>query len=375
MDVLEKAQRLERDGHHVVHLEIGEPDFDTPQCIKDAASRALAENRTHYTHSLGLRELREAICARYQARYGVCLDPEQILVTSGTSPAMWLLFSGLLEEGDEVIVSDPCYACYKNFITFAGARARPVPVTEEDAFQYRIKAIRERLSNKTRMVLVNSPANPTGQVMRSEQMARLVDLCTEYGLMLVSDEIYHGLVYEGREHSVLEFTDEAFVFNGFSKLYAMTGWRLGWLVAPKPYMRGLQKLAQNFFISASAPAQWAGVSALTMPEARKDVARMVATYDERRRYLLGRLKQLGFHIPTPPTGAFYVLVNCKDLAARFGGSSLDLAFDILDKVHVGVTPGVDFGPGGEGYLRLSYAADMEDLSKGMDRLGHYIEQF
>ncbi len=370
MDVLEAAQRMEREGQSVIHLEIGEPDFDTPECVKEAAVRAIRDNRTHYTHSLGIPELREAVCEYYQAQYEVCVDPGQVMITQGTSPAMLMLFSALLEEGDEVILSDPAYACYPNFITFAGAVPVRVPVLENDGFQFRVDAARKALTDKTRALLINSPANPTGTVLAADRLRELADMAGERGLSLFSDEIYHGLVYEGRARSILEFTDKAFVLGGFSKLWAMTGWRLGWLVAPPDFVRPLQKLAQNFFISANTPAQWAGVAAIR--EADADVERMRATYAERRRFLLDGLRSLGLKVPVEPTGAFYVLVNCKDLAAKFGGSSLKLAFDVLEKARVGVTPGIDFGPGAEGYLRFSYASSVENIAEALKRLGAYL---
>ncbi len=371
MDVLEAAQRLERCGHRVIHLEIGEPDFDTPECIKEAACRAVRDGRTHYTHSLGLIELREAICADYEKRYGVAVHPDQVLVTQGTSPAMLLAFSALLEHGDQVLVSDPCYACYPNFIRFVEAEPVPVPVSEDDAFQYRPERVRQALTERTRAILINSPANPTGTLLSAERMRAVADMGREAGAFVVSDEIYHGLVYEGRERSILEFTDRAFVLNGFSKLYAMTGWRLGYVIAPREFVRPMQRLSQNFFISACSVSQWAGLAALT--EAAADVERMRQTYDQRRRLMIRRLRELGFGLGTEPTGAFYVLANARRLAERFGGSSLKLAFDILEKAHVGVTPGIDFGPGAEGYLRFSYANSLENIEEGMARLAGYLD--
>lgn len=366
MDILEAAQRLERDGHDVVHLEIGEPDFDTPECVKEAACRALEDNQTHYTHSLGIIELREAICEDYLERYGVEIHPDQIIVTQGTSPAMFMLFSTLLEPGDKVVVSDPCYACYSNFIRFPGGIPLPIRVHEDDAFQYRPEAIRERLAEQPKAILINSPANPTGTLLSKERMQAIADMGRGDGPWIISDEIYHGLVYEGREHSILEFTDKCFVFNGFSKLYAMTGWRLGYLIAPKPFIRPMQKLCQNFFISANAPAQWGGVAALQ--EAGEDVERMKRIYNERRRYMIGRLRGMGLSLPHEPTGAFYVFVNFNHIS----NDSLALAYDILEKAHVGVTPGIDFGPGAEGYLRFSYANSLENIAEGMDRLERYL---
>jgi aspartate/methionine/tyrosine aminotransferase len=364
MDVLEKAHEMERKGIDIVHLEIGEPDFDMPECVKTAACQALDAGYTHYTHSLGLLELREAICAYYAATYGVKVDPGQILVCSGTSPAIFMLFSALVEPGDEVIISDPHYACYPNFIKFVQGRVVTVPVYEEDGFQYRPDAIAAKITDRTRAVFINSPSNPTGNLLSAERMKAISQL-EPY---VVSDEIYHGLVYEGQEHSILEFTDQAFVLNGFSKLFAMTGFRLGYLIAPPEYIRPIQKLVQNFFISANTMVQKAGIAALT--EADEDTARMKTIYNERRVFMIRRLRELGFGITVEPTGAFYVFANARHIS----NDSYQLAFDILEKARVGVTPGIDFGPHAEGYLRFSYANSLENIAEGMDRLERYLKQ-
>ncbi|HYA04221.1 MAG TPA: pyridoxal phosphate-dependent aminotransferase [Syntrophobacteria bacterium] len=366
MDVLERAQALEKRGEHIIHLEVGEPDFDTPAGIRAAGDRALAEGKTHYTHSLGLLELREAICDYYERRYRVRVSPDQVIVTSGTSPAMLLIVGVLTEPGDEVIISDPHYACYPNFIHFVGGKAVRVPVEEADGFQYRPEEIARKITAKTKGIFINSPANPTGNLLSPERMAAIAKL----GPVVISDEIYHGLVYEGEEHSILEYTDNCFVLNGFSKLYAMTGWRLGYVIAPPRFVRPMQKLQQNFFISANAMAQWAAVEALTSPAAADEVARMVRIYDERRRYMIQRLKGMGLGVTVEPTGAFYILANAK----RFSGDSYRLAFDILDHAKVGVTPGIDFGLNAEGYLRFSYANSLENIAEGMDRLERYLQQ-
>lgn len=365
MDVLEKAQELERKGERIIHLEVGEPDFDTPECISEAGYRAICDGKTHYTHSLGLIELREAIAEDYWKRYRVKVSPEQILVASGTSPAMLLLFSALLEPDDEVILSNPYYPCYPNIIRFVGGSPVFVPVMEEDGFQYLPEMIEERLNPRVKGIMINSPSNPTGNVMEPERMIRIAG----YSPFVVSDEIYHGLVYEGEAHSILEFTDHAFVINGFSKLYAMTGWRLGYLIAPKEFIRPMQKIQQNLFISASSFSQWGALAGLN--EARKDVERMRKTYDHRRRFLIPRLKELGFGITVQPTGAFYVLANAK----RFSQDSYRLAFDILTEAKVGVAPGIDFGTNAEGYLRFCYANSMENIEEGMNRLQRYLERY
>lgn len=362
MDVLERAHALEREGRRIIHLEVGEPDFDTPEPIREAAIKALRDGCTHYTHSLGLLELREAICAHYLEQYGVEPHPDQIAVTNGASPAMLLAFSALLENGDEVILSDPHYACYPTFVRMACGTPKLARAYAEDAFQLRSEAIKLAISAQTKAILVNSPANPTGNLLDAEHMRELAG----FGLPVVSDELYHGLVYEGEARSMLEYTPNAFVLNGFSKAYAMTGLRLGYLIAPKQYMRGIQKLAQNLFISANTVSQWAGVAALT--QCAPDVARMRAIYDERRRFMLKRLKELGFGVAVEPTGAFYVFADARG----FANDSYKLAFDILERAGVGVTPGTDFGPGGEGFLRFSYANSLENIAEGLDRIARYL---
>lgn len=367
MDVLERAQELERKGARIIHLEVGEPDFDTPACVKEAACKALEDGFTHYTHSLGLLELREAICEYYQNHYRVSVDPDQVIVTSGSSPAIFLVFAALLERADEVIISDPHYACYPNFIKFVDGKLITIPVYEEDGFQFRPEVIRQKITPRTKAVFINSPSNPTGNLLSYDRMQQIAELTTcEQCPYIVSDEIYHGLVYEGQAHSILEFFDHAFVLNGFSKQFAMTGMRLGYVIAPRSFIRPMQKLQQNFFISANAMVQQAGIAALK--HGAEDVARMLKIYNARRIFMIRRLKEMGLGITVEPTGAFYVFANAKHLS----NDSYQLAFDILEKAHVGVSPGIDFGPNGEGYLRFSYANSMENIEEGMDRLERYL---
>jgi aspartate/methionine/tyrosine aminotransferase len=364
MDVLEKAQEMQKNGKDIIHLEIGEPDFDTPECIKEACDRAIREGKTHYTHSLGLIELREAICEHYYNKYHVSLSPDQIIVTSGTSPAMLILFSSILDRGDEIIISDPHYACYPNFIRFFEGVPVSVNVYEEDGFQYTAEAIREKITHRTKAIMINSPSNPTGNLLSAERMQNIASL----DIPVISDEIYHGLVYDDEEHSILEFTDNAFVFNGFSKTYAMTGWRLGYLIAPKAFIRTMQKIQQNLFISANSFVQWGGVAALR--NAGSDVIRMRNIYNQRRTFMIKKLRDIGLGISVEPTGAFYILGNVK----AFSNNSYKMAFDILEKAHVAVSPGVDFGQNCEGYLRFSYANSIENIEEGLNRLKKYLKE-
>jgi len=363
MDVLERAQTLERQGRRIIHLEVGEPDLSTPECICEEAKRAICDGLTHYTHSLGLIELREAICEHYSGKYGVKVHPDHVVITSGTSPALFMIFSALLERDEEIIISDPHYPCYPNFATFLGAKPVSVNVFEEEGFQYKPEEITKKITPRSKAILVNSPSNPTGMLLSPERMSQIAEI----GPYVISDEIYHGLVYGKKEHSILEFTDRAFVLNGFSKAFAMTGWRLGYIIAPPAFVRPLQKIHQNFFISAGSISQWAGLAALR--NAAADVERMRRTYDERRRYLIKRLRELGFVLKAEPEGAFYIFLNARHLS----WNSYELAFDILEKAGVGVAPGIDFGENAEGYIRISYANSLQNIREGLDRIENYLK--
>ncbi|MFA6450436.1 MAG: pyridoxal phosphate-dependent aminotransferase [bacterium] len=362
MEIMEKAQELERAGRNIIHLEVGEPDFDTPPAVVEAAVKALREGKTHYTHSMGLLELREAVARDYNRRYGVDVDPNTIIITAGTSAAMSLIFSVLIQPGREVIIPDPHYACYPNFIKFADGVPKMIPTNEENGFQYEAERLKEAISERTSAILINSPGNPSGTLIGADTLRDVAEL----GIPVISDEIYHGLVYGEKAHSILEFMEDAFVINGFSKLYAMTGWRVGYVIAPKQCCRTMQKLHQNFFISANSFVQWAAIAALE--DSKEDIARMVETYDKRRQFMLGELRGMGFRIPFEPKGAFYILVNMKHIDS----DSYRLALEILDKAGVAVTPGIDFGPGGEGFIRFSYANSIENIAEGMKRLRGFL---
>jgi len=312
-----------------------------------------------------LLELRQAICDFYFKEYGVNITPDQVLVSTGTSPALLFAMLAILDHGDEVIISNPRYPCYQNFILAAGGKIKEVKTYPEEGFQYRPKDIKKRLSPKTKAILINSPSNPTGIVMSKDQLQNIAQFDHQY---IISDEIYHGLVYQNRAHSILEFTEKAFVINGFSKLYAMTSWRLGYCIFPKEFTQVMQRIHQNFMISANGFIQWAGIAALT--EGKKDVAKMVTIYNERRQYMLARLKDMGFVIHVEPTGAFYVFADAR----RFCTDSYKEAFRITEEIKVGVTPGIDFGSAGEGFLRFSYANSIENIKEGLNRLERYLRK-
>ena len=361
MEVLEKAYAMERAGAQVIHLEIGEPDFPAPPAAVEACRAALAGGKTRYTDSRGLPELRAAIAADKARRTDVAVDPEQVLVTSGTSPALLLLFSLLLEPGDEVIVPAPHYACYPNFVRFSGGVPVAVPCDPAAGWAIDPDAVRRALTRKTRAIVMGSPANPTGAVQPREVMAALAGL----GVPLVSDEVYDGLVYDGAHAtSALEVAEgaEVYVLDGFSKRYAMTGFRLGYAIAPREALRPLQILAQNLFISAAEFVQRAGLAALEHGE--PTVAAMREAYARRRDLLVAGLRALGFGVPAAPQGAFYVLADAR----RFDTDSLRLAARILEEAHVAVTPGIDFGTAGEGFLRFCYANSDEAIAEALTRM-------
>ncbi|HUT79374.1 MAG TPA: aminotransferase class I/II-fold pyridoxal phosphate-dependent enzyme, partial [Polyangia bacterium] len=262
MEVLERAKALEREGRSVIHMEVGEPDFETPEVVREAGVRALRDGHTHYTHSLGHPELREAIAAWMHRKYGLEISPGRVVVTLGSSGAMMIVYGAILDPGDRVVMTDPCYACYPNFVRACGAESVRLPVREQDGFQFEPGAVREQVERGARAVLLNSPANPTGIVTPPERLARLAEV-TRGRAHLISDEIYHGLTYGEAARSILEFDPEAVVISGFSKLFAMTGWRLGWAILPEHLVRPVQKLQQNLLISPPDFPQFAGIAALT----------------------------------------------------------------------------------------------------------------
>jgi aspartate/methionine/tyrosine aminotransferase len=362
MDVVARAKELEAAGHDVVRMDVGDPDFATPDVVTLAAEAAMEAGDTGYTQSQGLPDLRDAVAARFGSKYGVTVDDADIVVTQGTSPAMLLMFGALLDPGDEVIIADPCYPAYPNYIAFLGGVPVRVPARASDGFRMRIDEVEAAVTPRTRCIMINSPSNPTGTVLPPGDLRALAEVAERHGLYVASDEIYHGLDFTGTDHSILEFTDRAFVLNGFSKLYAMTGWRLGYLVAPRAFVRAAEVIQQNFFLCANHFVQVAGVTALL--QAGDDVEMMRTTYDQRRRFLVPALRGLGLGVEVEPTAAFYVFADARG----WGSDSLALTYRLLEEADVAVAPGVDFGPGGEGFLRLSYATSLERLREGVERL-------
>jgi len=363
MEVLEHAKKLESEGRDIIHFEVGEPDFITPGEICESAIESIKSGETKYTESLGIPELRETIAKNYNENYGQNIPYSNVVVSSGSSPAIFMSILSVINPGDEVIITDPHYACYPQIIKIAGGVPRKVRVSEENGFQIDVSEIKRSITDKTKAIILNSPSNPTGAILEEQVFKEIAEL----GVLIISDEIYHGLEYTKKADSVYQFTDNAFVINGFSKLYAMTGWRLGYIIAPEKFIRPIQKLQQNLFISPNPFVQKAGITAIV--KAKESANLMVKEFDERRKLMLSELKKSGFKIVNDPEGAFYVFLNISQFAAN----SYNLSFDILNKAGVAVTPGIDFGDGGEGYIRLSYATSRELIVEGVKRLDSYFK--
>ncbi len=361
MEVMERAMSLQKAGRDITFMCVGEPDIPPHPAISEACERALKEGKTGYTHSLGIIELREEIAKYYHNRYGVSVSPEQIVVSSGTSPLMLLIFSMLIERDDEVILTNPCYACYPNFVNFV----------EGKISYYNLRPDREKnfddinnlINEKTTTLIINSPSNPTGEVIEEGELQKIAKLPVN----VISDEIYHGLYYEGEETTLLKYRQDAFVINGFSKAYSMTGWRLGYAIVPENYIRLARSLHQNLVICAPSFVQWAGIAALKNYREILDNARRI--FSERRRLLLEGLDGIGLKYWGNPAGAFYVMVDF-----RFKGrDSLSMSMEILDKYDLAVTPGIDFGSRAEGFIRLSYATSKENIEKALEKLALYMK--
>ncbi|MCI0399946.1 MAG: pyridoxal phosphate-dependent aminotransferase [Gammaproteobacteria bacterium] len=368
MGLLARAHELEAQGRSVIHMEIGEPDFITPEPIIEAARRALAAGYTHYTPTTGLPHLREAIAGYYKDCYGVRLSPERVIVTPGASGALQLALNVLINPGDEVLVADPSYPCYRHLVRLMDGVCIMVPVGAQSAYQFTSQTISRRMSKNCVAVIIASPSNPTGTLMNAESLGEIVRMVEANGARCIVDEIYHGLVYEDKATTALTLSSECFVINSFSKYFGMTGWRLGWLVAPEPYISEVDKLAQNIFLAPPTPAQHAALAAFT-PETQEELERRRTAFCIRRDYLLPELRGLGFEIPITPQGAFYLYANCE----RIAQDSYAFAIDILERAGVAITPGADFGShAANEHVRFAYTTGLEKLEEGVQRLRNYL---
>ena len=371
MELLGRAKELEAQGREIIHMEVGEPDFPTPEPVVAAGMRALAEGHTKYTHALGIPALREAIAGFYRARYGVHVPARRIAVTPGASGALQLALAALVDPGDDVLVADPGYPCNRNMIRLLGGNPIDIPVGPETAYQPAPEPVSRHLTPSTRAIVLASPSNPTGTLISPRDMADIRDRTSGRNIGVIVDEIYLGLVYgqDAEEvNTALALSDDIFVIGSFSKYFGMTGWRIGWLVGPEPFARDIEKLAQNLYLSAPTVAQYAALAAFE-PETRAILEARRRIFQARRDFLLPALRELGFEIPVVPQGAFYLYANCS----RFTRDSLPFAMELLEHAGVAITPGLDFGRNGaRDHVRFAYTTDMENLRAGVERLRGYL---
>lgn len=368
MALLARARALEAQGHDIVHMEIGEPDFPTPAPIVAAGQRALAAGLTHYTPALGLPELRAAIRDFYRDHHGVAVDPGRIVVTPGASGALHLVLALLVDRDQQVLLADPGYPCNRNFVHLVEGEPVGVPVDAATGYQLTAAMAEQHWTERTRVLMVASPANPTGTLLAQGELAALQQLAQERGARLVVDEIYHGLTYGVDAPTALAVSDELFVINSFSKYFGMTGWRLGWIVAPPDQVEGLERLAQNLYLAAPTLSQHAALAAFT-PETRAILEERRAAFQARRDYLLPALRELGFVIPVTPQGAFYLYADCS----RFTDDSFAFSRQLLEAAGVAITPGLDFGAHRAAqHVRFAYTTDIPRLREGVERIRRFV---
>jgi aspartate/methionine/tyrosine aminotransferase len=367
MEIQSRARQLEAAGHDIIHMEIGEPDFGTPRPVLEAGKLAFDQEQMWYTPALGLKPLREAIANFYQTKYGVTIEAERVIVTAGSSAALLLTFAALLNDGDEVLMGDPGYPCNRHFVRSLNGVPVQVPVGASSNFQMTADDIKNHWGPRAVAAMVASPANPTGTVIADEVLRQIHREITARGGSLIVDEIYQGLTYDVAPTTalaLLDNTDNVFIMNSFSKYFHMTGWRLGWMVVPKHYVREMETLAQNLFISASTPAQYAALAAFR-PETIAILEARRAELKVRRDFLIPALKAVGFQVPATPEGAFYVYADTSQIAT----DSFALSAQTLEKAHVAMTPGRDFGVNvPEKYMRIAYTQPIARLTEAVERI-------
>ena len=369
--VNEKALAMERAGERVLHFEIGRPDFDTPEYIKRAAEQALADGKVHYTSNFGLMELRQAIADKLKRENNVDYTASEVLVTVGLSEAVFAVLATILEEGDEILVPDPVWLNYINVPNLLGAKAVTYGLTEETGFQMNLEEVKAKITSKTRAIVIITPNNPTGGVLSEDVLKELAEIAVSNDLMVISDEVYERLVYDGAKHisiaSLPGMKERTFTMNGMSKAYAMDGWRLGYVAAPEEYILAMNKFHQHNTTCAPSFVQAAAIAALN--EEGDEVKEMVKEYQRRRDYAVKAINEIpGLHCECPK-GAFYIFINCKSLNMK----SADLSAYLLEEAKIALVPGDVFGPGGEGYLRMSFANSYENVAAGCEQLRKAVE--
>ena len=370
MELLARARELEQAGRSIIHMEVGEPDFPTPEPVIQAGRQALEDGHTHYLPALGLPELRERIANFYSSHYGVSVGPSRVIVTPGASGALQLAMSILIDPGTSVLMADPGYPCNRHFVHLLGGEAVNIPVGADSGYQLTAKRVEQAWREDTRAVMVASPSNPTGTLLSSDELRAIHKAVRARGGILIVDEIYQGLVYGDDSSTALAISDDLLVINSFSKYFGMTGWRLGWMVAPEPYVEAIERLAQNIFLSAPTPAQYAALAAFE-PETLAILEQRRQAFQERRDYLLPALQELGLAFGGTPQGAFYLYADCS----AFTDDTYRFCQDLLEQEGVAATPGKDFGfnqP--ERYVRFAYTTEIPKLEEGVRRLGRFLRR-
>ncbi len=369
MDVQDRALELEAKGRRIIHMEIGQPDFSAPPQVAAAAIEAIRSRRLEYTASIGIPQLRQAISDYYRRQLGISVAPSRIVVTAGASGGFLLVLGALLNPGDEVLMADPSYPCNRNFVRLFGGVPSMIPVGEKQLYQPLDSDIRARWGPRTRGVLIATPSNPTGSVIREEELRAIIESARNRGGFVIVDEIYQGLAYDDAVNpSALALAEDVFVVNSFSKYFNMTGWRLGWVVAPASHVREIEKLAQNVFICPSAPAQYGALAAF-QPDTLAVLEDRRLEFQRRRDYLVPALRELGFRIPITPKGAFYVYAGCENFAA----DSSEFSLRVLHEAGVAIAPGADFGVNqARQHVRFAYTRALEDLKEGVESIDRML---
>lgn len=364
MEMMARAAELELQGREIIHMEVGEPDFTTAEPIIAAGIAALQAGQTHYTLATGTLTLRQAIASWYLQRYDVNLPTDRIQITVGASGALQMVFWSLLNPGDEVLLADPGYPCNQNFVRLAGATPVLLPTHADMGWKVTAEQISGALTPKTRALLIASPNNPTGTVMQRHELEPIAELCQAHGIALIIDEIYGGLIYDLPDFSACQLGEQLFIVNSFSKYFGMTGWRLGWVISPEAFIRPLEKLAQNLFISPPTVAQHAAEAAF-LPQTIGILERRREEFRQRRDLLMQTLPDLGFGIPVSPDGAFYIFASI----AKFSLSSDRFCRHILDQAGVAITPGLDFSyTHANDHVRLAYTTELSQLRRAIDQI-------
>ena len=368
MDILAQAKALTQQGRTIYHMEVGEPDFATAECIINAGIDALKQFKTHYTPALGLPELRHAVAEYYDRKFSVNINPDRIVITPGASGALQLAMACLLDAGENVLLPDPGYPCNKNIAQVLAVEPIAVPVSAENAYQLDAASIAKYWNDKTRAVMVATPSNPTGTILPESQLKEICHIVEQNKGTLIVDEIYQGLVYDVDDYTALAISDECFVINSFSKYFGMTGWRIGWMVVPEFYADAIDRIAQNIFLAPATMSQYAALTALTAEtqielDARRD------EFKRRRDFLLPALEQLGFKIAVQPQGAFYIYANCE----KFTDDSYNWVNQLLSKQGVALTPGLDFGNYQANiHCRFAYTQSLDVLQRAVDKIDAFI---